>query len=283
MRRTIAAVLLSVLVVLAGCSGVFGGGDESAETVTPVAVPTDEPTPTPVPQLAPGVTERGIESPRALIDAHRSFLQNRSFTQRSNSTALAANGSVILQATSTARAGPQGKRLHSVIERNGSFTSREPTTISTRSEAWWGGEQYLVKRTFPNGTTTYSRPPIDTTRVDIATGTLPYLLGSFDTNNTTVTDHQSRNGTTLYRINGTSDVPRQPNTTLELLVDSRGVIHEYTTIRRLSADSGVSKSVTRTRLVAIGETDAPERPSWIETAKNRTTATRQPETTRSGK
>lgn len=271
MRRALGTMLVAVLVVLAGCSGAFGGGDESTETVTPAAVPTDEPTSTPVPRLAPGVTKRGIESPRALIAAHRSLLQNRSFTQRSNSTALAANGSTVLRTTSTARAGPPGTGFRSVIERNGSYLSQESAPISTRSEAWWNGEQYVVKRTFSNGTTRYDRAATSATRADMAAGTLPYLLESATTNDTTVTERLSRNGTTLYRIEGTSDVRRQPNTTLRLLVDSHGVIHEYATVRRLSSEAGVSRTVTRTRLVAINETDAPERPSWVETAKNRTT------------
>ncbi|WP_435078514.1 hypothetical protein [Halococcus sp. AFM35] len=273
MRRALGLILLSVLVVLTGCSGVFGGSGEPTETVTPAAVPTDEPTPTPAPRLAPGITEQGIVSPRALVVAHQSFLQNRSFTRRSNSTALAANGSTVLRTTSSLRAGPPGEGLYSVIERNGSYVSQESATISTRSEAWWDGGQYVVRRTFSNGTTTYGQPSNSVTRANIGTGTLPYLLESFGTNDTTVTDRLTRNGTTLYRVEGTSDGPRQPNTTLRLLVDSRGVVHEYTTIRQLSTGPAVSRSVTKTRLVAINETDAPERPSWVDDALNQTTST----------
>lgn len=276
MRRALGAVLIAVLVVLAGCSGVLGGGGgEPTETVTPAAVPTDEPTPTPVPRLAPGITEQGIVNPRALVAAHRTFLQNRSFTKRSNSTALAANGSTVLQTTSTLRAGPAGEGLYSVIERNGSYVSQESATISTRSEAWWDDGRYVVKRTFPNGTTTYSQPPINVTRAEIGTGTLPYLLESFGTNNTTMTDRLTRNGTTLYRVRGVTQTYMAGNTTLRLLVDSQGVVHEYTTIRRLSTGSGVSRSITETRVVAINETDAPERPSWVDEALNRTNGVRQ--------
>src|SRR6056297_973416 len=106
MRRALGTVLVVVLVVLAGCSGVFGGSDEPTETVTPAAVPADEPTPTLVPQLAPGVTEQGIESPRALVAAHGSFFGNQSFARASNTTVVATNGSVLVQRTSRLRAGP---------------------------------------------------------------------------------------------------------------------------------------------------------------------------------
>jgi hypothetical protein len=274
MRRALGMILVSVLVVLAGCSGVLGGGGgEPTETVTPAAVPTDEPTPTPAPRLAPGITERGIVSPQALVAAHQSFLQNRSFTQRSNSTALAANGSTVLRTTGTLQVGPPGEGLYSVIERNGSYVSQESAMISTRSEAWWDGGQYVVRRTFPNGTTAYTQRPISTARASAATGALPYLLESFGTNNTTVTDRLTRNGTTLYRVRGVTQTYMAGNTTLRLLVDSRGVVHKYTTTRRLSSGSGVSRSITKTRLVAINETDAPERPSWVDDALNRTTST----------
>ncbi len=278
MRRALGVILIAVLVVLAGCSGVFGGGSEPSETVTPAAVPTDEPTPTPAPRLAPGITEQGIVSPRALVAAHQSFLQNRSFTRRSNSTALAANGSTVLRTTGTLRVGPPGEGLYSTTVRNGSYLAQESATISTRSESWWNGGQYVVKRTFPNGTTAYSQQPVRGARASAATGTLPYLLRSFDTNNTTVTDRLTRNGTTLYRVQGVAQTDMAGNTTLRLLVDSRGVVCEYSTVRRLSSGSGVSKSVAETRLVAINETDAPEQPSWVDTAENRTTPAARGET-----
>lgn len=279
MRRTFAAVLLSVLVVLAGCSGVFGGDDESAETVTPAAVPTDEPTP--VPQLAPGVTKQGIENPRALIAAHRSFLQNRSFTQRSNSTALAANGSAILRTTGTLRVGATGTGRY-VSNRSGPYFAAERGAIPTRVAAWSSDGDYFVQQTFANGTTTYSNPPGRRTGMQFALGTLPSLLGALDAGNTTITDRRSENGTTLYHVNGTIDTRRQPNTSVRLLVDSRGVVREYSTVRQAPASTTVTKSVTENRLVAINTTRTPERPSWVETAKNRTTATREAGTARNG-
>ena len=128
MRRALGTVLVVVLVVLAGCSGVFGGGDGSTETVTPAAVPTDEATATPAPRLVPGVTKRGIESPRALVAAHQSFLQNRSFTQRSNSTALAANGSAVLRTTGTLRAGPMGTFRY-VSNSSGPYLAKQPASL----------------------------------------------------------------------------------------------------------------------------------------------------------
>jgi hypothetical protein len=278
MRRALGMILIAVLVVLAGCSGVFGSdGGEPTETVTPAAVPTDEPTPTPVPRLAPGLTEQGIVSPRALVAAHQSFLQNRSFTQRSNSTALAANGSTVLRTTSTLRVGPTGAARY-VSNRSGPYLAEGSGAIPTRVAAWSGDDGYFVRQTFANGTTTYSRSPGGRMGTQFALGTLPSLLSALDINSTTVTDRRSENETTLYHINGTIDTRRRANTSVRLLVDSRGVIHEYTTTRRLSTGPTVTKSITENRLVAVNTTGTPERPSWVETAKNRTTPAARGET-----
>jgi hypothetical protein len=286
MQRAVGTVLVAVLVVLAGCSGVFGGdgGGDDVETVTPAPVPTDEPTPTPVPQLAPGLTEQGIENASALVAAHGSFLRNQSFTQISNSTALASNGSVLLRTTSTLRAGPPGEGVYSVTDRNESYSSRESIALPIHSEGWWDGQRYFVKRTFQNGTTTYNRPRIDVKqfRYNIAQGGLSYRLKPFGTANTSVTDRFTRNGTTLYRVRGVIQSDTAGNLSLRLLIDSRGVIHRYTTVRRLPSEMNISKSITKTRFVTINETDAPERPSWVDEAMNRTTATWPTETTRSG-
>ena len=277
MRRALGTVLVVVLVVLAGCSGVFGGGDGSTETVTPAAVPTDEATATPAPRLVPGVTKRGIESPRALVAAHQSFLQNRSFTQRSNSTALAANGSAVLRTTGTLRAGPMGTFRY-VSNRSGPYLAKQPASLPMRTAIWADDDGYFVQRTFPNGTKAYSRLSGREVGGGFALGRLPSLLGALDTDNTTVTERRSENGTTFYRVNGTVDTSRLPNTSVRLLVDSRGVVHEYSTVRRLPAGATVTKSVTENRLVAVNATDAPERPSWVDTARNRTTPTRHPGT-----
>jgi hypothetical protein len=273
MRRALGAMLVAVLVVLAGCSGVFGGGGEPTETVTPAAVPTDEPTPTPVPQLAPGITGEGIENRGALLNAHGSLLQNTSFTTTSNTTTVAENGSVLVQWTSTLRAGPDGEGFYSVSERNGSY--EYPTgAIPVRTEGWSDGERVFLQRTYANGTTTHERLRNDAEelRYNLAQGELQFRLESFGSNNTAVTERLSRNGSTLYRINGTSQPYGPDNTSLSVLADDRGVVHSYRTVQRPSFDENISHSVSTGRFFAIGSTDLPERPSWVDEAMNRTSA-----------
>jgi hypothetical protein len=267
MRRALGMVLIAVLVVLAGCSGVLGGGGgEPTETITPAAVPTDEPTPTPVPQLAPGITGEGIENPGVLVSAHTSILQNQSFTMRSNSTGLAANGSAVGRSTVTLRAGPPGEGVHLVPEGNGTYTY----------SVWSKDGRTFQKRTFPNGTTTYLRYEAYSGERYGATGAgLRGLLKPFSVANTSVTE-QERNGTTLYLVQGNARSDegfRQGNISLRMLVDSRGFIHSYRTTREAPFDDDVSRIISESRYSKVGATDAPERPSWVETAKNRTTST----------
>jgi hypothetical protein len=266
MRRTIAAVLLSVLVVLAGCSGVFGGDSRPTETVTPAAVPTDKPTPTPVPQLAPGLTGEGIENPSALVAAHMSILQNKSFTVRSNSTGVAPNGSVIGRSMGTLHAGPPGEGVRRIPRGNGT------STYST----WSKDGRAFQKRIFPNGTTTYRRFEVYSgERYGVGGVGLRSFLEPFLIANTSVTERE-RNGTTLYLVRGSTRIDeeyRRGNISLQMLVDSRGFIHSYQTVQEVEFDEDIARIISESRYSKIGATDAPERPSWVATAKNRTTPT----------
>jgi len=81
MVRRIALVAL-IAVTLAGCSVVSpdDAGPTPAETVTPMAIPTDAPTETLSPP--PGVAANGTISPGALTRAHYAALENRSFRWR---------------------------------------------------------------------------------------------------------------------------------------------------------------------------------------------------------
>lgn len=272
MRRTVGTVLIAVLVILAGCSGVFGGnGSGPTETLTPAAVPTDEPTPTPVPQLAPGLTRQGIVDTDALVAAHVSFLQNRSFTSRSNMTVLAPNGTVRSWSTGTLHAGPPGKGVYSVYESERNGSNRYPSNQShpVRAEIWANEKGVFRKQIFANGTATYEQQrPVPRLGADEAF--LQYILKPFGTGDTSVTERE-HNETTLYLVQGYNQSDqgfRQENRSLRLLVDGQGVIHSYRIVQQPT--EGGPKSVREANISRIGVTNAPERPSWVDEAVNRT-------------
>ena len=282
MQRALAVIVVATLVVLAGCSAVFDGGsaDESTPTITPMAVPTDEPTPTPAPQFAPGLSARGIENPASLVRAHRSALDGESFVVRTNTTRLAANGSVVSTSTTVVRAAPPGRGFEYVAEQSGSATS--PPAPVVRFEGWSDGEDVFVRRTYANGTTSRSSRSntAEWVRRDIRRGTAPYFLESFGPANTTV-ERFRRNGSTWYRVAGTARTELFGNVSLRMIVDGRGVIHDHRMTRQESPAENRSRTVSVTRLSAIDGTVVPDRPAWVDKATNRTPVTPNATTTAS--
>src|SRR5699024_2742507 len=175
MHRQLGCIFFAVMVVLAGCSGLIPGSDEPTETVTPAPVPTDKPTPTPVPQFAPGITGKGIEDASALLAAHTSVLENRSFTIRTNTTMIAPNGSVVINYTDTLRAGPPGTGVYSRSERTSNPGSLEARALVR--EMWSNNTTQVINETYANGTITYDRLQYDHLRQSAAGGCLQYALG----------------------------------------------------------------------------------------------------------
>ena len=273
MQRAFAAVVVATLVVLAGCSAVFDGGstDESTPTITPMAVPTDEPTPTPVSRLAPGLTGQGIENTSALVAAHTARLRNTSFVTRANTTGLTTNGSVVFRQTDTLRAGPPGSGVYSVTELNGSPSSS--SLAAPVHTAVWSNEKWLVvNRTYANGTSRYDRFNSTGLRYGASGSGLRDILEPFGTANTSVTELE-RSGTTLYRVRGRVRDAERGNVSVRLIADASGLIHKYRTSQRTTFGENVSRIVSERRFSRIGTADAPERLSWIDEALNRTTST----------
>lgn len=277
MTRALAAIAVAALVVLAGCGAVFGdssGGGEPTSTVTPMAVPTDEPTPEPTPgpntTITPGLTGAGIENATALVATHSARLRNTSFVTRTNTTRLAANGSVVFSQTSTLRAGSPGSSASFASELNGSSWPSSRVATPVRTAAWSNDGPLLLNQTYANGTSRYDRIDSPGLRASATGLGLQFALEPLGTANTSVTELE-RNGTTLYRVSGRVRDIERGNVSARLLVDSRGIIREYRTVRETAFDENVSRIVTERDFSAIGTTDAPERPSWVDEALNRTT------------
>ena len=277
MQRAPAAVAVAVLVVLAGCGGVFAGGDggEPTPTVTPMAVPTDEPAPMPVPEFAPGLSERGLASPETLARTHRSVLGGTSFVMRTNTTRLAANGSTRSTSTTLVRTAPAGRGFLYVAEQNGSGPS--PRAPIVRVEGWSDGNDVFVKQTYANGTVSRSSRPntAEQVRYSIQRGTAPYFIGSFGPANTTV-ERFRQNGSTWYRVAGTTRSELFGNVSLRMTVDSRGLIRRHRTTREESPGKNRSRTVSATRLSAIDGVVVPDRPAWVDNVTDPRAATPNP-------
>ena len=137
--RGLLSLLLVVCVVLAGCNGVFGGDTQETSTLTPAAVPTDEPTRTPLPQLAPGLTGEGVVNASALAAAHDATLEDTSYTARRTVTYRTPNGTPVRRIESVTRVADDGRFR---------ITKRWNGSTSLRRVAYYhDGDRLLVATT----------------------------------------------------------------------------------------------------------------------------------------
>lgn len=272
-----AATLLTVALVLAGCNGLALGGDGTPErTLTPAAVPTDEPTPTPVQRLAPGLTGDGVFEAITLGDAHASVLDNTSYTMRENSTAVYSNGTVFNRGTVDAQIAANDSRYYVVLNRSGVVLGGGTLGRTT----WSNGERVLVAETRNNSTSYQSprgaeREPLSPREALFFDPTnREEIYAYFGAVETRVADRETRNGTRLYRIEATEvtypaafvvrwNNPR--NLSMTALVDSRGLVHEYRLRYTATLDGETVEVTRRVRYSNLGNTTI-ERPPWYDAA-----------------
>jgi hypothetical protein len=264
-RPSLVVLVLVVLVAFAGCNGFFGGTDPTPR-VTPAAVPTE----TPAPQLAPGLTSNGITNVTALFVAHNATLRNTSFTKYKTSIDLYTNGTVTNRGTAVMRV---------VGENNGYYRTDtlapDSPNETSRIETWSNEERTLTKWTYANNTTRYTT----TFWHDRTRAARPFALRlqvatnhfNITTENSTLTARFTRNGTHFYRVRST-DWSSETSYILQLLVDSRGIIHKYSIIARDNNRTAPDAiSIITANHTQIGTTAPPDRPSWYPTARNATT------------
>lgn len=286
------SVMVVVLLLLTGCSGFLGAGQESPKvSVTPAAVPTDSPTVAPRGQVAPGVTSAGVYNSSALAHAHARILSNTSFTIHKNLTHYYLNGTLIRQSTGILRveSGPPVLVL-SHSRHSGQWLD---TRHSNRSrplvrDFWYGSDSGYIRTIYSNNTTSYN------TISERLRPNRSYILTYFRRINSTLSgaDTQvsrvTRNGSTYYRIEGT--MPREhrvtsphnkQNSSYWMLIDSRGVVQEY---HHTIISSGPNGTIIQIHLdidfQKVGNTTVTQ-PAWVETARKHTEPANRTATARS--
>ena len=292
MRRVpVLHLFIIALILLAGCNS-FGLADDSSQpdtsTVTPVPVPTDKPTSTPVPQLAPGL-ERNDLNVDALVSAHNATLRNTSFTRKIVRTARFPNGTLYSQSSVVYHVEDDGN-----ISYSGNLTIPQTeyegggnTTELTHYEGWVSEEYGVIKSTYANNTTTYT----ESSSQQIDSGLLSSIVGansirgSFSGTETRVTDSVSRNGTTFYQVNSTvirMAMASPPGASLgrsklsfknisqahqQALISSSGVVYRYRTKYNVTSGDETFNILIRSQYANISSTTV-ERPSWYGKAVN---------------
>lgn len=279
MSRPILAGLLALLLVFAGCNAISLGGETQTATLTPAAVPTDEPTPTPVRQLAPGLTGAGVTDPFTLAATHSSILNDTSYTFRENATVRYANGTIADRSVTRTQFAANENRFH-IVQNGSDMAVRGLRGVSL----WSNGERVFMARMSDNGTS-YNVPrgsdsePVSPRRF-LSFGTNRERIASlFRSVETRVADSEQRNGTTRYRVESTTvtnrgafenDWQNPRNVTLIADIDSQGLVREYRLTYAATLDGAPVRIERHVRYTDIGNTTV-ERPSWYDDAIERTT------------
>jgi hypothetical protein len=320
MERVLPVVLLVCLLALAGCSGFSAGGSGSGSgagpgigndagsrvSVTPAPVPTVERTGTSGPRLAPGLAADGVADPDALLAAHRSVLDDTTYTVRAVVNATYPNGTTYYRTAARARVTERDDGYH--------YSSRfdrpnRSTNTLVRYESWSGGGTILTAATRRENATedaTIGRSGNTTTdrnatysqdrtyraiRSEYERNTGLYGLPRYGERitaqvgaaETVVRERADTVGSDPYilAIGSVRDLRaladgrfRDPrNATGRLLVDPQGFVREYRLRYTATTPEGYTVRVAESiSYSAVGRT-AVKRPPWYEKALNATNVT----------
>ena len=272
MKRIAGVLALAAMLTLAGCNGILSGDQQntSNSTVTPVNVPTDQPTQTPAQELTPGITEAGIENFSAVLSAQSNYLSERSFTTNSTTRASAANGTVLYSWNGTYQKGNADGGTLATTGINDAAGSFRSSAIPTRIEAWITPEDTIYQqRSYRNMTPEYTQAEASHELYGVYGGTtLQSTFIYYNESNTQVVQNE-RNGTPLYIVSGERTNTETGNESIRLTVDQQGFIHEIVIITKNANERG-RKYVTRASFSKIGETESHEPPEWFSEAKQQT-------------
>jgi len=271
-------VVVVALVVLSGCSGLFGSSDSSPETVTPAPLPTDSEFPT-------GVDATGVTDATALAATQEVTLENTSYTLVTNRTVRGANGSVRSSIEVQLRLS-SARNYHAEISVRGPDAPLVIGEPPTRAEYWANDEEYIRRQVIDNRTE-YSRygPSeeyvgtwrfwLGTVALDIDPETdLRKTLESFETcvaERATVDDSERIHvvGTEPISedfVDDQSDVVSVGNATVHAFVTESGFVESYYVVYDAELADGSSVSVRRSvRYSTLGNTTV-DRPPWYEEA-----------------
>lgn len=255
-----AAVLLSLLVVLAGCTaiGLGPGSPTPAATATP-AWPD---------QLPPGVTTANVSGPLDLARAHTAALSGRSFTYRSTVTVTTAEGIGIGTVRTVRRVDSAGRFVHR-MRADGVV----PTVVTDLRavDAYSNGTVVTIRfrRDEANRTQVATVEESTISAYDvIQKGRLYSMLSATEP---AVEGPLTRGGTTYLHVKGTAGsttlgITEASNVTYEALVEPSGLVHRY--VVRYDANdtyySGWEGRIERTVVYDDVGVTTVERPDWVD-------------------
>lgn len=278
------AVVVVLLLVLAGCSG-FGGSSgptTPSTTLTPVDVPerstavgaTPRPS-TPEDRLASGLAESGVFDPFALAGAHRSALANRSYTKTTRATLSGPNGT-LRSVTREMRVAAGGRRYH-LVETSASDPAYPVRSFAPRLEIWYDDGPALFRVgtgenvTYRVGMTgTLGGPVGDISGHDRLVG----LYGTVDrwrvtagAEDTWILESREPPDADVLQVPVLVEEPRDPRLQVVVTTEGRVVSHRLTYEANFE---GTPVAVTRrVQFTNVGETVV-DQPAWYDEARSET-------------
>lgn len=269
-----AALGVILLVVSAGCVGVFGGSESAEQGTVPPPLqgtPTASPTPTPEPNYPPGVTTDGVAAFR-LASAHEDSVAGDNTTVRYRRTVRSPNGTLLSGFGFEART--QGTRF--LVDLHGRVAEPVRPKFARGNRTIWSNETLVaIRQESADGTVDYRlRERNSLTQFAPFTsgraGVYEPLIGQSLSVTRAI---QTPNGT-VYVLRGTVERPVSRlgetvrNGTVELRVGTDGVVRSLdiryeTTI----ADRSVVVTARYETVARTGTTV--ERPAWVDDAVNR--------------
>jgi len=259
-RRFLPAILIGLLIVSAGCSGITdtAGPDTTTNTRNTTSHSSEELDSENASKLAPGLTEAGVTDAWALAQAHRDSLDNVTYTERSHRS-VQTNGT-LLQNVSTILMRGHGDRYIYEFRTYGTEDAPIPNLTVFRNDST------LVQRiSYDNGTVEYTGPENAATPQTEQYGNVYSILSA---SNTTVVGTIERNRTTLYHVTSVG-VPSESsayagvaNYEMSALVGPDGLVHEYDISYETTRNGKAVNVVVSLRFTNLGET-AVQPPEWV--------------------
>jgi hypothetical protein len=263
-------LLLTLSVVLAGCSG--WGGEGTTETVSPAPVPEATAEATEVP---PGISGRTVTNSDTLMLAHAAITGTRSHRLRSVWTARYMNGSLYASVHQRVRVSADRKRFFATFDTEGPHAS----VLGFRNArfALYSDGEHLYQAVTKAGTTEYSVGSLhlgESFHVSVSRANprwrLAVLIGAL---NPRLAEPPSEGTNGSFRLVSSERAPpwefalevagKTPrNVSFEMLVTEDGLVTSYRLAYSAFVEGGRIRVVRTVEYTDIGQTSV-SRPSWI--------------------
>jgi len=219
----------------------------------------------------PGLDDDAVTDASALVRAHTTALESRSFTAHVTTTSRPTDADYRVVVNRTWRVDPTGTLRGSVVDTS-TAVGDAPARFARRPDerAAWREGTTTYRRVDTGGNVTYRRVDLFNSSVKLSAAIQRQALYRLNTRTGATVTPVLRDGHRQYRVEATlNDTAVTTNASTTLLVDTSGVVRTMRTNQTVRYRSG-SRVVTRTvRIEGVGNTTV-ERPDWVPAAAEAT-------------